>query len=377
MKPTLTKTKIVAIANSDKEAGIYAVYGDNQLFLVDVKKQEITFITKLPNLQTIAEGLGDGRLNGKELEINIIFHHPYVCVFERLGLNAALVNLETVTVKELKREDYHCDVSSFSIAFIERDSRTLLIKQSQWNRLDIIDIESWENITEREVWIVDTGQKDELGHKIVEKRNYLDYFHSRLHVSPDYNYFLSDGWVWHPVGIIFLFSTTEFLKSFETGRLARFCQAEYNWDRPCTFIDNNTFVVIMDDEEKTGIFDEEQIPKYEYFQLAFFKTNSKGYTQEPYRRFKCSAFKVAEYGDVVGALFYNQDKDYLIGITAEGTFAISMTGEILATIPEAVFKTQLFKAKEDFQLGWSYSPQHNILYTWQDGIGVVEKHFDI
>jgi hypothetical protein len=52
-----------------------------------------------------------------------------------------------------------------------------------------------------------------------------------------------------------------------------------------------------------------------------------------------------------------------------------MTGEIIATVPEAVFQSQLFSHEDKFQLGWAYSSEHSVIYSWQKGIGIVEKYF--
>ncbi|MDR1135146.1 MAG: hypothetical protein LBL49_03060 [Clostridiales Family XIII bacterium] len=120
----------------------------------------------LPNIKATAQDIGDGRLNGMPHEIVLYFHHPYICAVERFGLNAAMVNIETGGLRELSREDYHCDVSSYSFGFMERGDKLLYICQTQWNRLDIFDAESGENLTEREVWT----RKTELRRVTIERR---------------------------------------------------------------------------------------------------------------------------------------------------------------------------------------------------------------
>src|SRR5215208_3851768 len=87
------------------------------------------------------------------------------------------------------------DVSSYSIGFLDRDGRTLLVAQTQWNRLDVFDAETGANLTQRDVFIRDSGQRDEQGHTIHDRSNYVDYFPSLLHVSPDSRHFLSNGWM--------------------------------------------------------------------------------------------------------------------------------------------------------------------------------------
>jgi hypothetical protein len=43
----------------------------------------------------------------------------------------------------------------------------------------------------------------------------------------------------------------------------------YNWDRPCAFVDDRTFVLALDDSVNT--LDEEEAAAYRYRQLAFFE----------------------------------------------------------------------------------------------------------
>jgi len=242
--------KIKAIAASDKEEGLYALYGDGRLFIMDTITKTLKELAELPNIQTISKGLGDGRSEGKELEISIAYHHPYICVTERFGVNAALYSLDSGIVRYLQREDYHCDVSSYSVGFLELNGRILIICQTQWNRLDIFDAETGGNLTEREIYHRDTGRKAKEGDSLNGNKNYMDYFHSRLHISPDGKYFLSNGWHWHPMGVIYLFETAEFLRTYETGSISTHFLAPYNWDRPCTFIDNETFVIALEDDKK-------------------------------------------------------------------------------------------------------------------------------
>jgi hypothetical protein len=374
--------EIKAIAASDKEEGIYALYGDNRLFIINVATQTLKELTTLHNIQITAHGLGDGRLEGKELKITIIFQHPYVCVTERFGVNAALYNLDSGIVRNFRREDYFCDVSSFSVGFLEHNSRMLFICQTQWNRLDIYDAETGENLTEREIYRYDTGQKAKEGDTLYDDKNYLDYFHSKLHVSPNRKHFLSNGWHWHPMGLIYLFETAEFLRTFETGSISTHCITPYNWDRPCTFIDNETFVIALDDEEKTGYLDEDDLSDYEYFQLAFFKTDSEIYTNkldhrwlEPFHKVKCFAFTPNSEGEVTGLLFYDK-AGYLVALTHDrGAFAISLVGGILENLADINVTNVGVFDNNCSEIGWNYSTEHHVFYTWQEGSGVVEKKF--
>ena len=384
----LSEIKISAVTPSDQEAELYAAYGENKLFLCKADSLSATEIAALPNIQAIAHGIGDGRLEDKEIEISIYYHHPYICVAERFGVNAALVNLQTRAVRALQREDYHCDVSSYSIGFLERDGRTLLICQTQWNRLDILDAETGENLTEREVYCRDTGRKQENGNPLFEYKNYLDYFHSLLLVAPDGKHFLSNGWVWQPFDRILIFQTDKFFTSFEVECIvANTYPSGYNWDRPYTFIDNNVFAVAVDDARKADELDEDEKKTYEYKQLVFFNLTDKyqesayGYRWiEPYKQVFCTVFPTNNYGEVKGKLYYDEVSGNLVALTPSGAYAINLNGEILAHLPEIVFTDVQshgdFGSQYGQQIGWDYSPKHHVFYTWQSGIGVVEQKLD-
>ena len=378
----LTGIKIRAITASNKEDGCYALFGDNRIFIVNIATQTVKELAELSNIQTTDHGIGDGSSEGKELEISIIYHHPYICVTERFGVNMALYNMTSNRIRKYQREDYHCDVSSYSVSFLELNSRTLLICQTQWNRLDIFDAETGENLTEREIYIRDTGRKAKEGYPIYDEKNYMDYFHSRLHVSSGGKHFLSNGWHWHPMGQIYLFETIEFLRTFEIGSISTHCQAPYNWDRPCTFIDDETFVVALDDDVKTGFYDEADLTGYEYAQLAFFKTDAEIQTNtyghrwiEPFRKTNCFAFTPNSDGEITGLLFYDQALGCLVAITHDrGAFSVSLEGDILENLSDVTSaNTGVFN--NNAAIGWNYSTEHHVFYTWQNRNGIVEKRF--
>jgi hypothetical protein len=383
----LSGLTVSAIAASNREPEQYAVYGENRLYLADSKTQTACEVAALPNIQKIAHDLGDGRLEGKELEIALCFHHPYVCVTERFGVNGALVNLSTGAVRELRREDYHCDVSSYSAGFAELDGRALFICQTQWNRLDIFDVETGKNLTEREVYTREIGQKEADESPVYERKNYLDYFHSQLLISPDSRHFLSNGWVWSPFDQIYLFDTAEFFRTHELGRVHAVCGSGYNWDRPCAFIDGDLFVAVVDDDRKTGNLDEDELVGYEYRQLTFFSVSAKAQENDHgYRWIDCvrnaasDVFTPNKYGEVKGRLYYDPVAGYLVALTLDrGAFAVSLNGEILANLPDMLTADVSdhgdLGSRYRARIGWDYSPEHHVFYGWQEGTGIAERRF--
>jgi len=136
-----TQRRIRAIEASDRDAGTYAVYGENHLYIVG--PEGTRHVARIDNIETRCRTVtGEPFRQGMENDIRMYFHHPYVCITERFRIHAALVNIETGKIRRLHRGDYNCDVSSYGIAFLEKDSKTLLLHQTDWNRLDIMDIET-------------------------------------------------------------------------------------------------------------------------------------------------------------------------------------------------------------------------------------------
>ena len=274
-------------------------------------------------------------------------------------------------------------MSSYSIGFLERDGRVLLICQNEWNRLDILDAATGENLTKREILCRNTGRKNEHGNPVFEYKNYLDYFHSKLHVSPDGKHFLSNGWVWGPQDHIYLFETDKFFEEFELCNILTSSYSGYNWDRPCTFIDDDLFVIVFDDALKVGNIEKEEEADYIYKQLAFYRLSDSGRRMkthgrnwiDPFETVVCTAYKPNdEYGEVDGLLYYDRAGSYLVAINRAGAFAVSLTGEILAHMPDITAARVAF-CEYKKSVRWDYSPVHRVFYAWQDG-GIVEKRFD-
>lgn len=381
VRKNLSDRRVRAAAAHDRVPGSYFVFADGGLLVVGTGSTQAELVAEVTNIREVGNATGDGRLVGKELEIRLYVHGPWLCVTERFGTNAALINTATGAVRELSRADYHSDVSSYSIGFLDRDGRTLLVAQTQWNRLDIFDAETGTNLTEREVFIRDSGRRDAQGHKEYDRRNYIDYFHSLLHVSPDSRHFLSNGWVWSPVDMVRAFSTDSFLTGFEPTSIPVATTFGYNWDRPCTFIDGRTFVLALDDSVDT--LDPEEATDYTYRQLAFFEIpqmSSAGDVDrwlEPSSLVDCDVFPRNQYGEVKGELHFDPASGCLIALTdTAGVFVVSLDGKVVARAPDLSLASPPshgdFGSRYSSPDGWSYAPQHRVFYRWIPGAGIEE-----
>ncbi|MFD1374503.1 hypothetical protein [Actinoplanes sichuanensis] len=371
----LSDRRVRAVAADDTAPHSYFVFTDGRLLRVAAGSTRAESIVEVPNIREAGHGTGDGRLEGKPLEVRLYVHGPWVCVTERFGTNAALINTTDRTVRELTRADYHSDVSSYSVGFVERAGRTLLIAQTEWNRLDAFDAETGANLTEREVSRSDT-----------EETNYIDYFHSLIHVSPDTRHFLSNGWVWSPVDMVRVFSTEAFLTGYEPTSVPVSTAFGYNWDRPATFIDDHTFVLALDedvDEDRDEDRDEDDGAR-PYHQLAYFDVpdpsaaEDAGRWLEPRELVDCDVFARNQYGEVKGELHYDPESGHLIALTSDnGTHVLSSAGEIVAHFPDLNLATPPshgdFGSAFSGSGGWSYAPRHRMFHRWIDGSGIEER----
>ena len=126
----------------------------------------------------------------------------------------------------------------FSIAFVSHQGKLRLIHRSDWNRLDISDPATGECLTNR----VTSHKQGE-----AEPSHYLDYFHGRLHVSPDGRWILDDGWIWHPIGVPVIWNVEAWFRNIwesDDGPTRReLCGRDYHWDCPMRWIDNTTVAI--------------------------------------------------------------------------------------------------------------------------------------
>ena len=366
------------IAPFNQHAGRYVGFG-NDGFLYQAQAGEApTVIASLPYISI------DG-------EIKLYVCEPWVCVTERFGTHAALVNLDTAAVRELSREDYYVEVSSYSIGFLIRQGRVLLIHQTDWNRLDIMDVETGRNLTDREVYIreVIPENTDQTNTQpVYEEKNYIDYFHSLLHVSPDGSFFMSNGWLWHPLGRLLCFRTDDFLRQYElSGTYLQYCRVD-NWDRPCAFIGNDRLVTVTDapGEEEEDSPEEDNSPEDDDFKpcehekLQFYDLNATAQEREygehillKESEVDCDVFIPDKEGNISGTLVWDSQYSCLVAVTSNGAFAFNLCGEVLAARLECCCNTDRLHTDMHAGPGWCYNPENHSLYHWLQEAGIVEE----
>lgn len=116
-------------------------------------------------------------------------------IYEKLGTKG-LVLRGNKCLREINRSFYHAHVYEYPVAIVNLPNGLVGLAHCPegYNRLEIEEIESGDKLTLR------PGESP-------------DFFHSRLQVSPEGDYLLSAGWVWHPVDFVHVFSIRDALQS--------------------------------------------------------------------------------------------------------------------------------------------------------------------
>lgn len=161
-------------------------------------------------------------------------------LYSRLGREGVVLELASGKVlMNLQRNVYHSNVTPFPVAFFEWEGRLLLIHSTIWNRLDISDPRTGEELTARHLTSPKSGEP--------RPATYLDYFHAQLTVSPDQLWIADDGWVWHPFGIMATWSLAEWIQNpwtSENGKSnRRFCERAYFWSGPTCWVNERTLAI--------------------------------------------------------------------------------------------------------------------------------------
>lgn len=209
-----------------------AISSDQRLWNLDVTTRTGSIIVDLSKLiQSDDEPLG----------LCVSGSGQLAAVVETHGSNGVVIDLASgrSTIK-LQRGDYHCDVSRFPIAFVRHEDRDLLVHATDWNRLDISDPRTGRCLTERSPTSYTDGEK--------RPQHYLDYFHCGLLVSPDNEWIVDNGWVWHPSGVVRSWSLKPWLngnvwESEDGATVKDLYWRTYYWDGPICWVNRRTVAI--------------------------------------------------------------------------------------------------------------------------------------
>lgn len=228
-----TKDKIISIALSNIHSDlIFALTKELDLLEIQISTQNIIRKKRLANNKIDLDSKSNIKISPQD---------KYICITNQKGQYGALYDIQKGhLIKDLDRKTYHTEQSVFPVEFIERDGKTLLIHGSDWNHLDITDIQENKLISKR------LNQ--------YQSEFYLDYFYGELHLSPDKKNILSSGWVWGPASVFKPINLDNWLSTNinepETTRKNGYTIMSYYWDRALCWIDNNTFAFLYDPKEE-------------------------------------------------------------------------------------------------------------------------------
>ncbi|MCL2423172.1 MAG: hypothetical protein FWD11_04650 [Micrococcales bacterium] len=314
-------------------------------------------------------------VDGYDGDLLVCVAEPYVAVVQRYGLVGVLVDMDSGATVDLTRSDYHADVSSFSVAFVRHAGRTLLVAQTAWNRLDMFDPATGELLSPRTMSIrkVAEGYRGADGERIdprYERTNYVDYFHSLLHVSPSGTALCSNGWVWSPQDYVRAYTTEGFLSGWETsGFRADTTGSGYNWDRPCTFVGDDVFVVATDKADPEDLADQDEDADHRPGgSLRFLRIDRSTPTGQRYpdgwlfaeREVPCDVLSFADR-EVEGELWYDQTTGHLLYVSATGAHALDLDGKAVAHRDDITADTS-GQAWHYPAAGWWFASEHGVFY---------------
>ena len=198
----------------------------------------------------------NGRVRGPALHASA--DGTLVAVVTDYGRYGTVLERESgKVVLALDRQDYHTETTPFPFAFTGEG----MITATDWNRLDAFDA-TGRLLTDRETGFGDAKNPRE---------HYLDFFHGALTASPSGRLLVSDGWVWHPVGIPIALDVGAWLAgdrhAAEHG--VELTLRQYAWDQPIAWIGEDTVAV-----QRIGHDDEQMIDGVELFDAV--SGHSKG-----------------------------------------------------------------------------------------------------
>lgn len=123
----------------------------------------------------------------------VISGGEFVVLYEALGTKGLILR-DGKLLREINRSFYHADAYEYPVALFHLPDGTPAIAHcpNEYNELEIDELISGKRLTTR-------------------SSKAVDFFHSRLQISPDGAYLLSAGWVWNPLDAVQTFAIREAL----------------------------------------------------------------------------------------------------------------------------------------------------------------------
>lgn len=155
----------------------------------------------------------------------------YAFIYNRLGTKGLLLK-NGKFFREINRTYYHANVYEYPAAFLSFRNKTYLVHcPLKYCQLDIEDVETGKIISD------------------LPERLPSDVFHSRIEVSPDGEFLMVRGWIWHPRDIVEIFDVAACFKNpllLDKSNIYPNVSAEIN---SASFIDNSRILLASSDGE--------------------------------------------------------------------------------------------------------------------------------
>lgn len=252
--------RVVALAPVDGVPSVWLLLAeDGKIVRVDLSRGESEVAGasawKVPEEHASADA--DGQSRG----LHVSPDGRFAAVVHDYGEAGEVIDLVKgqVTV-HLHGGAYHARTVPFAFGFASVGGRVAAIHRTDWNRVDLSDAATGKLLTERGT----AAGEDDGG-----SEPHLDYFYGALYLNPSRTRVASDGWVWHPVGVVTTWSLSAWANNVwepETGPSNRtVCSRVYCWDRALVWLDDTRLAVsgIGDDDsdmiEGARVFDVTQL----------------------------------------------------------------------------------------------------------------------
>lgn len=194
----------------------------------------------------------------KYLAITCLFQGNYenksICEGSIIYLQSGL------EVLNLNAGDYHMQENPFPVCFVKHQGKNAVVHATDWNRLDITDLETGEIITDRDFEKMPEQNDDAV----------FSEWAGILKPSPNQERIATIGWVWHPFGCAYSFNLKRWLAGEKWEADSSIHRRSYVgwdgfWDASFLWIDDNRLCVwgVPDDnkynlsENNIAIFDAE------------------------------------------------------------------------------------------------------------------------
>jgi hypothetical protein len=213
----------LGVAGADDRLRWFVVTRDGVLRGVDFEDGQTFFEHQLPfsfegQAQATVCASRDGR---------------FIAVVPRYGLIGALVDRHTGATRQLQRDDYHANVSAWTVAIARHAERDVLIVATAWNRLEAFALPTFERLAPSST------------------ESTLDYFWGHASLSVGHSRLASFGWLWHPIGALKVVEVDQWLEGRDDPPpgCPEALLADW-WDDEVCWLDDQRLAVCADEDQE-------------------------------------------------------------------------------------------------------------------------------